>query len=321
MNAFENQIQRDCGLDLYAADLETLQVNLGYKCNLSCHHCHHACGPDRPEVMSWEIMEKVIGVAREIRPGLVDITGGSPELHPHLRKLIKILRQDDHAVQMRTNLTVLAEPGMGDIPQYLQQHQVRLVASLPCYLEENVCAQRGNGVYARSTNMLKKLNSLGYGKQPELSLHLVYNPGGPFLPPDQRQLEQDYRRELDNRFGIQFSGLYTIANMPIGRFLESLKQEQKDGEYMQLLQDGFNCQTVTSLMCRHQICVAWDGSLFDCDFNIALNLPLHMDLPRTIMDCDRGSILNRRIRTGNHCFGCTAGFGSSCGGALTSENS
>ncbi|MFC2164901.1 arsenosugar biosynthesis radical SAM (seleno)protein ArsS [Acidobacteriota bacterium] len=321
MNVFETQIQRDCGLDLYATDLEILQVNVGFRCNLSCHHCHLVCGPDRTEVMSWEVMEEVIRVANEIQPGLIDITGGSPELNPHLKMFIETLRQDNHPVQMRTNLAVLFEPEMEDIPYFLKKHKVRLVASLPCYLEENTCKQRGKGVYEKSTEMLKKLNALGYGKDPELPLHLVFNPGGPFLPPDQCQLEREYRQELDNRFGIQFSALYTITNMPIGRFLENLKQEKKDGEYMQLLRDVFNCQTVTSLMCRHQICVAWDGSLFDCDFNIALNLPLIENLPRTIKDFDHKLVLNRKIRTGNHCYGCTAGLGSSCGGALTSESS
>lgn len=321
MNAFETQIQRDCGLELYATAVEILQVNVGLKCNLSCHHCHLACGPDRTEMMPGEIMDRVINVAKEIQPSLVDITGGSPELHPHIKAFIDALVHGGHSVQMRTNLAVLAEPGMESIPSFLKQHKVSLVASLPCYIEEHVSKQRGRGVYERSTDMLKKLNSLGYGREPELALHLVYNPGGPFLPPDQNQLEKDYRRELDNRFGIQFSGLYTIANMPIGRFLESLKQEQKDSEYMQLLRDGFNCQTVTGLMCRHQICVAWDGSLYDCDFNLALRMPLAEDLPRTIEHYDHELIVNRKIKTGNHCFGCTAGFGSSCGGALTSENS
>jgi len=270
--------------------------------------------------MSWEVMEEVIQAATEIRPGLVDITGGSPELHPHLKMFIEALRKNGHSIQMRTNLTVLFEPGMEDVPHFLKKYKVQLIASLPCYLEENICEQRGKGVYEKSTEMLIKLNSLGYGKNPELSLNLVYNPGGPFLPPNQSQLERDYRRELDNRFGIQFSGLYTITNMPIGRFLENLKQEKKDHEYMQLLRDGFSCQTVTSLMCRHQICVAWDGSLFDCDFNIALNLPLIKDLPRTIKDFDHRLIINRKIRTGNHCYGCTAGLGSSCSGALISES-
>ena len=180
-------------------------------------------------MMSEKTMEDVINVAKVIQPVLVDITGGAPELHPHLKMFIETLIHNGHEVQMRTNLAVLAEPEMEPIPQFLKQNRVRLVASLPCYLEENVSRQRGSGVYERSTNILKKLNSLGYGREPELTLHLVYNPGGPFLPPDQSQLERDYRQELGKRFGIQFSGLYTIANMPIGRFLESLKQEKGTG--------------------------------------------------------------------------------------------
>jgi len=319
VNAFETQIQKDCGLDLYAMDLKILQVNVGSRCNLRCRHCHHECGPERTEVMSWEVMEDLIQLAGAIRPGLVDITGGSPELNPHLKRFIVTLKENGHTVQMRTNLAVLFEPGMENFPEFLHQHMVHLVASLPCYLEEEVCIQRGQGVFERSTEMLKKLNALGFGMEIQLPLYLVYNPVGPFLPPNQSQLELDYRQELASRFGIQFSGLFTIANMPIGRFREHLKQEKKDKEYIRLLRDAFNCQTVAGLMCRHQICVAWDGFLYDCDFNMALNLGLVDGLPRSIRNFDHDSLVNRKIRTGNHCYGCTAGFGSSCGGALTSE--
>ncbi len=321
MNEFETRIQKDCGLDLYASEIQKVQVNLGLKCNQSCSHCHFACSPQREEMMDWETMTEVIKVVYNVQPEMVDITGGAPEIHPLIRKFIEGLSDDGYNVQVRTNLTALLEPGMRDMPEFLREHKVHMVASMPCYLEKNVNAQRGNGVYGKSIQMLQKLNSLEYGTNPELPLYLVYNPGGPFLPPDQAQLEGDFKRELSNRFGIHFTNLYTITNMPIGRFWQALKQQKKDGEYMELLLDGFNCQTVEGLMCRHQICVAWDGILYDCDFNIALGIPVGKELPNNIKDFNFGPLSNRKIVTGRHCFGCTAGFGSSCGGALASDSS
>jgi len=320
MNEFETRIQKDCGLDLYASEIQKIQVNLGLKCNQSCRHCHLDCGPGREEMMDWETMTAVLKIVHKVQPEMVDITGGAPEIHPLIRKFVEELSRDGYNVQVRTNLTALLEPGMEDMPEFFRDHKVHIVASMPCYLEENVNAQRGNGVYGKSIQMLQKLNSLGYGMHPEFPLYLVYNPGGPFLPPDQAQLEGDYKRELFNRFGIHFTHLYTITNMPIGRFWEGLKQEKKNDEYMQLLLGGFNCQTVGELMCRHQICVAWDGTLYDCDFNIALGLPLRKELPKNIKDFTLEPLSNRKIVTGRHCFGCTAGFGSSCGGALASDN-
>jgi radical SAM/Cys-rich protein len=320
MNEFETRIQKDCGLDLYASEIQNIQVNLGLKCNQSCTHCHLACSPQREEMMDWDTMTAVIETARIVQPEMVDITGGSPEIHPIFKKFVKALRNDGHTVQVRTNLTALLEPGLEDIPEFLKEKNVHLVASMPCYLEENVRTQRGKGVYEKSAEVLQKLNSLGYGKDPELPLYLVYNPAGPILPPNQDQLEEDYKRELSNRFGVHFTHLYTITNMPIGRFWEVLKQQKKDGEYMDLLLNGFNCQTVEGLMCRYQICVAWDGTLYDCDFNIALGIPLGEELPKNIKDFALELLSNRKIVTGKHCFGCTAGFGSSCGGALASDN-
>jgi radical SAM/Cys-rich protein len=320
MNEFETRIQKDCGLDLYASEIQKIQVNLGLKCNQSCTHCHLACSPQREEMMDWDTMTAVIETARVVQPEMLDITGGSPEIHPLFKKFVKALRNDGHTVQVRTNLTALLEPGLEDIPEFLKEKKVHLVASMPCYLEENVRTQRGKGVYEKSAEVLQKLNSLGYGKDPELPLYLVYNPVGPILPPNQDQLEEDYKRELSNRFGVHFTHLYTITNMPIGRFWEALKQQKKDGEYMDLLLNGFNCQTVEGLMCRYQICVAWDGTLYDCDFNIALGIPLGKELPKNIKDFALELLSNRKIVTGRHCFGCTAGFGSSCGGALASDN-
>ena len=319
MNSFELRIQNDCQQDMHNYRLQILQVNVGFKCNLSCTHCHLECHPARPETMNWETMATVVAAAGEIRPERVDITGGAPELNSHLMPFIRALREQGLNVQSRTNLTVLLEPGNEEYIPFFKEQQVHLVASLPCYMENNVCKQRGPGTYAQSIQALQKLNAMGYGILPELPLDLVYNPGGPFLPPDQGGLEDDYRRELKKRFGIRFSHLLTIANMPIGRFWEGLKQQDQHTDYMRLLTEGFNCSTVQDLMCRHQICVAWDGRLYDCDFNLALEWPLCSGLPDNIRNFDVKALTGRLIRTGNHCFGCTAGMGSSCGGALLSE--
>jgi radical SAM/Cys-rich protein len=302
-----------------ASGIRVLQANVGLKCNLSCHHCHLECGPDRQESMPWSVMASVLSTADKVGPEMVDITGGAPELHPRIRDFIGALRRNGHEVQFRTNLTVMSEPGLEDMPDFLKTHNARLVASLPFYLEEKVSRQRGRGVFEKSVEMLTKLNALGYGKSPDLQLKLVYNPVGPFLPPNQCELEKDYRRELGRCFGITFTGLLTITNMPLGRFWESLKRDRKDGEYTRLLYEGFNCQTVDKLMCRHQISIGWDGTLYDCDFNLALNLPVHGGLAHNIEHFDSVRYAARKIRTGDHCFGCTAGFGSSCGGALAAD--
>jgi radical SAM/Cys-rich protein len=220
------------------------------------------------------------------------------------------------AVQCRTNLSVLQDPGQESLPEFFRDNRVGLVASLPWYVEEKVCGQRGEGTYTRCIAALKKLNALGYGSEPHLPLDLVYNPAGPFLPPQQAILEAEYRRELAARFDIRFSHLLTITNMPIGRFWHQLKESDKHTEYLRLLERGFNCRTVQDLMCRHQVCVAWDGRLYDCDFNLALGLQLSPGAPQHIRDFDVQELQGRVIRTGEHCFGCTAGLGSSCGGAL-----
>jgi radical SAM/Cys-rich protein len=260
-------------------------------------------------------------VAKNIQPHFVDITGGAPEMHPHLKRFVEALRKSGQTVQVRTNLTVLTEPGFENMPRFFKEHEVQLVASLPCYMEENVSIQRGKGVFKKSIRMLKTLNILGFGIEPNLPLHLIYNPVGPFLPPNQSQLESEYKRELNDRFGIRFTRLYTIANMPIGRFWDRLKIENRESEYMQLLREGFNCQTLTELMCRHQICVAWDGVLYDCDFNIALGLPVVEEVPKDVKDFSASVHKKRKVRTGNHCYGCAAGTGSSCSGALDSSSS
>ena len=316
MNAFEKSIAAMGEDGLYSHGLEIVQVNVGVKCNQRCGHCHLEASPERREMMSWPIMEKVLGAAEEARPHLVDLTGGAPELNPHFRPFVTALRKQGHSVQVRTNLTVLFEPGMEDLPRFPREHWVRLVASLPCYLQENVCAQRGEGAYQKSIEAIKTLNRLGYGSRPELSLNLVYNPGGPFLPPPQTALEEDYRRELGSRFGIAFTRLLTITNVPLGRFRNELQRQKQESEYLRLLRDSFNPLTVPGLMCRHQVSVGWEGTLYDCDFNLALGLPVDHGAPDHIRSFDPQELKSRRIVTGEHCFACSAGAGSSCGGAL-----
>jgi radical SAM/Cys-rich protein len=301
---------------LRSLKIETLQVNLGLRCNQQCKHCHLEASVHRTEMMEWPTMQSVLRAARSSGCQRVDLTGGAPELNLHFRKFVTALRQEDHQVQVRTNLTVLLEPGLEGMAEFLRDHQVQLVASLPCYLEENVQAQRGIGVYEKSIAAIKRLNALGYGSECGLALNLVYNPGGPFLPPPQKVLEEDYRRELGARFGISFSRLLTITNMPLGRFRAELNRQNQEQDYLRLLRKSFNPQTVGGLMCRQQISVGWDGTLYDCDFNLALGLPVNHGAPNHIRSFSPADLRMRRIVTGEHCFGCTAGSGSSCGGAL-----
>jgi len=316
MNSFERRIATLAGEGLRSRELRVMQVNIGLKCNQQCAHCHLSASPYRTETMQWSVMELVLRAANEAGAELVDITGGSPELNPHFRRFVEALRAHGHKVKVRTNLTVLLEPGMEDIPQFYRDNQVHLVASLPCYTEENVRVQRGGGVYSKSVEVLKRLNALGYGSDADKELDLVYNPTGPFLPSDQASLEADYKRELDQKFDISFSHLITITNMPIGRFLAYLKKKRREGKYMELLEESFNRDTIEGLMCRYQISVGWDGTIYDCDFNLALGFSVNHGAPTHIRDFDAGALAERRIVTGDHCFGCTAGRGSSCSGAL-----
>jgi len=316
MNDFEKQIAGTNGDGLHSLRIDVLQGNLGLRCNQQCTHCHLEASPQRREMMEWPTMQMVLGAAKSVHCKLVDLTGGSPELNPNFRRFVTALRQEGCSVQVRTNLTVLLEPGMEELPGFLREHQIRLMASMPCYLEENVCAQRGKGVYEKSIAAIKRLNALGYGSNPELPLNLVYNPGGPFLPPPQSALEEDYRRELGRRFGITFTHLLTITNMPLGRFRNELDRQGQQEGYLRLLRDSFNPQTVLGLMCRNQLSVGWDGTLYDCDFNLALGLPVDHVAPDHIKSFRLMDLKGRRIVTGEHCFGCTAGTGSSCGGAL-----
>ncbi len=317
-NRFEEKLETATGNDaLVCKGIKTVQMNLGAVCNMSCEHCHISASPSRKESMDWCTMESVLKLLRRISPRQVDLTGGAPEMNPNFKRLVTKLRKENYSVQSRTNLTILLEPGFEDMPEFLKDHQVALVASLPCYLEENVRAQRGPQVYEKSIRALKILNKLGYGVLPELPLSLVYNPGGPSLPPSQPELEGHYRDELKKNFGIVFTNLLTITNVPIGRFESALRAKGQEMAYMRLLEDSFNRETVDGLMCLNQICIGWDGTLYDCDFNLALERPVDHGAPNHINSFEAAALDKRRIVTGNHCFACTAGAGSSCGGALT----
>jgi len=304
---------------LMAKSIFTLQVNIGKVCNQTCHHCHVDAGPQRTESMTRATIEQIIEVLdRTPQITTVDITGGAPEMNPHFEYLVRQCRKRERKVIDRCNLTVFYVKGKSHLPEFLAEHAVEIIASLPCYQEANVDQQRGKGVFNRSITALQTLNNLGYGKEGTgLRLHLVYNPLGPSLPPSQRDLEQDYKEELMSRYGIQFNRLLTITNMPISRFLDDLRESGQVEAYYTLLVNSFNTATVEDLMCRSLISVGWDGRLFDCDFNQMLELPLQNDSPQWIADFHLATLEGRRIVVGSHCFGCTAGSGSSCGGTLT----
>lgn len=300
----------------------TLQVNVGKLCNQACHHCHVDAGPKRPERMTREVAERVSAIlARSEQIAGVDLTGGAPELNSNFRFLVERARALGRRVMVRCNLTVLFVEGMEWLPQFYRRNQVELVCSMPCYGRENVDRQRGGGVFDKSIAALTMLNRLGYGMgDPGLTLNLVYNPVGGFLPPAQAGLEARYKEELRKNFGIEFDHLLTITNMPINRFAAQLRHWGKEQEYMGLLVNHFNPATVAGLMCRHLVSVGYDGKLYDCDFNQMLGMALGAGVggpELTIWDIDDLRELDgAQIATGRHCFGCTAGAGSSCGGAL-----
>lgn len=303
---------------LRATGIEVLQINVGKLCNQRCRHCHVDAGPDRREVMSRETMHDCLAVLARTDIPVVDVTGGAPEMNPHFRWFVEEVRHLGRHVIDRTNLTILVTPGFDDLPQFLADHQVEIVASLPCYLEENVNAQRSDGVFTQSMEALRGLNALGYGR-PEggLRLTLVHNPVGPILPPAQQALEETYHRELKSRYGVVFDRLLTITNMPIGRFLDVLVCGDQYDQYMKTLVTAFNPTAAAGVMCRTTSSVDWTGRLFDCDFNQALGLGLEPGLPQHIRDFDGARLVRRRITCGQHCYGCTAGAGSGCQGAIT----
>ena len=297
--------------------LETVQVNLGYLCNLSCVHCHVNAGPQRTELMDLETVDQVLALLAGSGARVLDLTGGAPELNPHFRYLVREARSLGIRVIDRSNLTVLFEPGQRDLAAFLAEQQVEITASLPCYLEANVEEQRGKGVYEDSIRAIRQLNALGYGDT--LPLNLVYNPQGPVLPPAQGELQEQYRQELGRRFDIRFNQLLTITNMPISRFGAVLLASDQYVNYMQLLRDNFSQANLATLMCRTLLSVDWRGYIYDCDFNQMLEMPLlASDRPRHhISELTPGAMFEgNHIVTGEHCYGCTAGQGSSCGGAL-----
>lgn len=315
--SFELAIQDRYPNGLTAADrISTIQVNIGLTCNLTCRHCHVNSSPKRKEQMDWETIQAILRTADALDVSTIDITGGAPEMNEFFETFITEIRSADRTAMVRTNLTILLEPGYEHLIDFYRDHRVHLVASLPCYLEENVDKQRGEGVYHDSIEVIRRLNAVGYGIDPGLPLNLVYNPGGPSLPPAQESLEADYKRELRDRFGVQFTNLHTITNVPIGRFKTDLRRDKQLDPYMDKLTGAFNPDTLNALMCRHQLSIAWDGALYDCDFNLALRLPLHNETQRNIKTLDPATLANRPVVTGEHCFACTAGCGSSCGGAL-----
>lgn len=317
-NVFSRTLMEHGALPLRAKTIHTLQVNVGKLCNQTCQHCHVDAGPSRTEIMSRETMESILTVLRR-HPEIttVDVTGGAPEMNPHFEYLVSQSRGLGRTVIDRCNLTVFSVKEKAHLPRFLADHRVEIIASLPCYLEENVDQQRGKGVFTRSLAALRELNALGYGNEDTgLALHLVYNPLGPHLPPDQGELEEAYKEQLLARFGIRFNRLYTITNMPINRFLNDLYAHGNYEAYMSLLVENFNPQAVEHVMCRNLLSVGWDGRLYDCDFNQMLELPVDRDLPQTIEAFDIKALARRSIIIGQHCYACTAGAGSSCGGAL-----
>lgn len=304
------------GLTLKRQSPRVLQINTGKICNLTCVHCHVNAGPRRKEIITRETVDRILDWLRGTEIEVVDLTGGTPEMIPDFRYLVESIRGMGREVMDRCNLTILNEPGYEWVADFHAEHAVHIVASMPCYCPKNVNAQRGDGVFDSSIQALQTLNALGYGSNPGLKLDLVYNPNGASLPPEQAELEADYKRELQAHFGIVFDQLFAITNMPIARFTSYLKREGSYADYMQLLLESFNPGSVAGLMCRDTISVGWEGDLFDCDFNQQLGMQHGSKVaPDRLWDLDIADWATRPIQTGVHCYGCTAGQGSSCGGA------
>ena len=308
------------GIHLRHTTTEILQINVGKLCNLTCQHCHVNAGPARKEIMARETIDRVLQWLAKTEIPSVDLTGGAPEMIPDFRYLVEQLKSMEpprHIID-RCNLTILLAPEQEGLAEFLAGHKIEIVASMPCYSPENVNAQRGEGVFEESIRALQLLNGLGYGIDPDLPLHLVYNPLGANLPGPQAELEADYKRELKEHFGIVFNRLFTITNMPIARFATFLRHAGQHDQYQQLLVDSFNPSTIPGLMCRNTINISYLGEVFDCDFNQMLRMQWRDEgRPVALWDIDPDSVANRPILTADHCFGCTAGAGSSCGGALT----
>lgn len=313
MNAFTHQLDQH-GLTLRRGRLQTLQINVGRKCNQACRHCHVDAGPWRTEMMNEETAHRIGVWISRWKPEVVDLTGGAPELNPQFRYLVETAREAGARVIDRNNLTIIEESAYSWLPSYLAEQEVEIIASLPCYTNDNVAQQRGHGVFERSISALRKLNTVGYGIR--LPLHLVYNPVGPKLPGPQGELEEDYKQVLREEYGIIFNRLFTITNQPIARFAEDLRVKGKFEWYLELLAGHFNPVTVDGLMCRTTLNVGYRGELYDCDFNQMLALPLAGEERIFLWDLQPGDLVGRSIATASHCLACTAGCGSSCTGAL-----
>lgn len=316
--SFHEAIAATGGNPLRRAPLTQLQINVGRLCNQACEHCHVEAGPKRTEIMSEMVATRIVSWARENNIQSVDFTGGAPEMNPSFRTMVDAFSDMGASIIVRCNLTVLFEPGQQDTAEFFAERGINVVCSLPCYTRDNVEAQRGKGVFDKSIRGLQKLNEVGYGRDEDKQLDLVYNPGGAFLPPAQNELDGDYRERLMEDFGIRYNNLLTLANLPINRFKHYLARTEQLEDYQQLLLDNFNPETVPALMCRHLLSVDWLGRTFDCDFNQMLDMPLSGETShRFIWDIDAAELTNQDIAVDSHCFGCTAGSGSSCGGALT----
>ena len=317
---FAHRVRQE-GQSLHRLAINTVQINVGKLCNQACLHCHVEAGPKRTEILDRHTAELTLDFIRAAAPQTVDITGGAPELNPSFRWLVEQNRSEGRHVIDRCNLTILFESGQEDLPQFLADQRVEIVASLPCYSEGNVTKQRGQGVYDKSIEALRCLNRIGYGTDDSgLVLNLVYNPVGAYLPPPQATLEIDYKRELGDNFGITFNHLYTITNMPIARFAHALRRDNKAEVYMELLASAFNPATLDGLMCRRQVSISWDGYLYDCDFNQMLDMKVGGGKPFRLGEKPSAELVRlleqRAILVDSHCYGCTAGAGSSCGGTL-----
>jgi radical SAM/Cys-rich protein len=310
MKDFEQKVLSVQSAPLRAKGIKILQLNLGYRCNMACKHCHVDAGPRRTEIMDKEIIEKALHIAKEYSIGTIDLTGGAPELNPDFTYLIQKAKKTNLHTIVRSNLTIFYEKGFEYLPEFYAAHDIEVIASLPHYTKDSVDRVRGEQTFRKSIEALRKLNSLGYGNDSDKKqLHLVYNPMGAFLPSSQSELEEQYKRELQS-FGVVFNKLYTFANMPIGRFKDFLKRSNNYDMYMEKVRKAFNPDTLDGLMCRYLISVGWDGTLYDCDFNQMIGLRVLDGYPRTIKDFDHHLLAKRQIAVDDHCYGCAAGQGS-----------
>ena len=303
---------------IHRGKVETLQINLGYLCNQACLHCHVNAGPTRKEQMTLDTIEEIVQLIDNVKPKMVDLTGGAPELNVHFKYLVTEITKRRISIIDRCNLTILSEPGQEDLTQFLSKHKVIVTASLPCYSEENVNSQRGDGVFDRSIDGLRKLNGAGYGNgNPDLQLHLVYNPIGASLPPPQKTLEKEYKQHLSENYGVSFDSLLTITNMPIKRFGSTLISRGEFESYLQLLESSYQEKNLESVMCKTLLSIDWEGYVYDCDFNQMLGLPFGDTEKKThVRDLKMAETEGNPIAVRDHCFGCTAGNGSSCSGAM-----